>query len=159
MTMNEWLIEQERDGYLISTDPARIDVPAVHNFLASSYWASGLPLEVLTRSIAGSLCFGIYQGDHQVGFARVITDQATFAYLADVYVLEGHRGKGLAQWLLEVISAHPWLQGLRRFLLVTRDAHGLYEKAGFQPIAHVEGYMERRRPNPYLSEKSNAPTE
>ena len=131
-----------RAPYLISTDPARIDVPAVHAYLSGSYWAEGIPLALVTRSIAGSLPFGIYQGKDQVGFARVVTDRATFAYLADVYVLESHRGKGLSKWLMEVILAHPGLQGLRRFLLATRDAHGLYRLFGFTPLAKPEAFME-----------------
>jgi GNAT superfamily N-acetyltransferase len=106
-------------------------------------------MEVLTRAVAGSLCFGLYHGAEQVGFARVITDRATFAYLCDVYILEAHRGRGLGRWLMELVVAHPALQGLRRFVLVTRDAHRLYERFGFQPLARPEGYMEIYRPDVY----------
>ncbi|MFN7629184.1 MAG: GNAT family N-acetyltransferase [Pirellula sp.] len=106
-------------------------------------------MDVLTRAIDGSICFGLFFRDAQVGFARVITDRATFAYLCDVYVLPEYRGRGLARWLMEVVVAHPDLQGLRRFVLVTRDAHGLYEKFGFKPLARPEGYMELHRPNIY----------
>ena len=131
-----------RDPYMISTDRARIDRRLVHDFLASSYWARGIPAEVVNRSIEHSLCFGVYQGAAQVGFARVITDEATFAYLADVFILDGHRGRGLGKWLMEAILAYPDLQGLRRWSLVTRDAHGLYTQFGFAPLAHPERCME-----------------
>ncbi|MFO0455786.1 MAG: GNAT family N-acetyltransferase [Planctomycetota bacterium] len=123
----------------------------MHGFLSNSYWSQGLPLDVLKRAIAGSLCFGLYQGNAQVGFARVITDKATFAYLCDVFVLDSHRGKGLGRWIMEAVSSHPELQGLRRFVLVTRDAHGLYEKFGFRPLARPAGYMELHRPDVYSS--------
>jgi GNAT superfamily N-acetyltransferase len=121
----------------------------VHGFLSTSYWSPGLPIEVLRRAIAGSLCFGLYHGNAQVGFARVVTDKATFAYLCDVFVLEEHRGKKLGRWLMESVASHPDLQGLRRFVLVTRDAHGLYEQFGFRPLSRPEGYMELHRPDIY----------
>jgi len=141
--------EQYRDEFCVSSDPSRLDIAAIHGFLTSSYWSPGLPMDVLTRAIDGSICFGLFFRDAQVGFARVITDRATFAYLCDVYVLPEYRGRGLARWLMEVVVAHPDLQGLRRFVLVTRDAHGLYEKFGFKPLARPEGYMELHRPNIY----------
>jgi ribosomal protein S18 acetylase RimI-like enzyme len=150
------VIEAERNGYRLSTDPGRLDLVAVHRFLSTSYWAPGLPLEVLTRAVAGSLCFGVYHGREQVGFARVVTDQATFAYLCDVYVLEEHRDRGLGRWLMEAVTGHPSLQGLRRFVLITRDAHGLYERFGFRPLARPEGYMEVHRPNVYLGDTPGA---
>jgi GNAT superfamily N-acetyltransferase len=134
--------EWQRDEYTISTDPARIDLAAVHQYLTRSYWATGIPIELVARSIAGSLAFGIYHGTRQVGFARAITDRTTFAYLADVYVLEEYRRRGLSKWLMEVILAHPELQGLRRFLLATRDAHGLYAQYGFKPLKRPEAMME-----------------
>jgi GNAT superfamily N-acetyltransferase len=130
----------------ISTDPARIDGNAVHAFLTNSYWAQGIPLETVRRSIANSLCFGIYHAGRQVGFARVISDRATFAYLADVFVLESYRGRGLSRWLMECIMGHPDLQGLRRWMLATRDAHGLYRKYGFASIKSPERWMELHRP-------------
>ena len=133
----------KREGFTISTDPARLDRTLIHEFLADSYWAKGIPRETVDRSIEGALCFGLYQNDRQVGFARVITDRATFAYLADVFVLESHRGRGLAAWLMETILAHPDLQGLRRWMLLTRDAHPLYRKVGFTELAHPERVMER----------------
>ena len=131
-----------RGPYAISTDPERLDRALIRDFLAGSYWAKGIPREVVDRSIAGALCFGVYEGSSQVGFARVITDRATFAYLADVFVLESHRGRGLAAWLMEVIRAHPDLQDLRRWVLMTRDAHGLYRKFGFREIADAGRCME-----------------
>jgi len=132
----------ERDGFVISTDVERIDRDAVHEFLRNSYWARGIPRDVLERSIDHALCFGLYEGSRQVGFARVITDRATFAYLSDVYVLESHRHRGLAAWLMEVVLAHPELQGLRRWMLATNDAHPLYRKVGFRELAHPDRLME-----------------
>ncbi len=135
----EWL----RGPFSISTDPARLDRPLIHEYLSgSSYWAAGIPRETLERSIEGALCFGVYEGASQVGFARVITDRATFAYLADVFVLESHRGRGLGVWLMEAIRAHPELQGLRRWILMTRDAHGLYGKFGFRTLEDPGRCME-----------------
>ena len=141
--------EPVQDEYSISCDPARIDLAVVHGFLSTSYWSEGLPLEVLQRAITASLCFGVYHGGKQVGFARVVTDRATFAYLCDVFVLDAYRGQGLGRWLMEAVAAHPDLQGLRRMVLVTRDAHGLYEKFGFRPLARPAGYMELHRPDVY----------
>jgi GNAT superfamily N-acetyltransferase len=135
--------------YSISCDRDKLDLGTVHGFLSTSYWSPGLPIDVLRRAIAGSLCFGLYHGNAQVGFARVVTDKATFAYLCDVFVLEEHRGKKLGRWLMESVASHPDLQGLRRFVLVTRDAHGLYEQFGFRPLSRPEGYMELHRPDIY----------
>ena len=134
--------------YTITSDPRRMDIVAIHAFLSRSYWSPGVSIQVVERAIANSLAFGILRGDEQVGFGRVITDKATFAYLADVYVLEAHRGKGLAKRLLEAIQAHDDLQGLRRFLLATRDAHGLYAQFGFRELAHPTRMMERRNVPP-----------
>ena len=135
--------EWKREGFIISTDPARIDLDLVHGFLAGSYWAEGIPREVVRRSIEHSLCFGLYADRRQIGFARVVTDRATFAYLGDVFVLEAFRGRGLARWLLEVVQSHPELQGLRRWVLLTRDAHALYRQAGWSSLAAPDRYMER----------------
>ena len=143
--MTEW----RRDGLRISTDRSKLDREAIHEFLAGSYWATGIPRDVVDRSIDGALCFGVFEDGRQVGFARVITDSATFAYLADVYVLESHRGKGVAAWLMECILAHPDLQGLRRWMLLTRDAHPLYRKSGFRELAHPERVMELTFPGIY----------
>lgn len=133
----------------ITTDARRFDIAAIHAFLSGSYWSPGIPRSLVERAIANSLCFGALLGGEQVGFARVITDRATFAYLADVYVVEPHRGKGLARRLLDAIVAHPDLQGLRRTMLVTRDAHGLYERYGFAVAKSPERIMEIARPNAY----------
>lgn len=135
-------LEVSRDQFLISTDPDRLDIDAIHAYLTRSYWASGISRDLVQRSIQGSLCFGVYMEKAQIGFARVITDRAIFAYLADVYVLETYRGLGLAKWLMSVVMTHPDLQGLRRFMLVTRDAHGLYEQYGFRPIESPRRHME-----------------
>ncbi|HKQ58668.1 MAG TPA: GNAT family N-acetyltransferase [Candidatus Eisenbacteria bacterium] len=145
MASGEWT----RDGFTISTDPARIDVDLVHGFLTRSYWAEGIPREVVRRSIEHSLNFGVYEGASLVGFARVISDRATFAYLGDVFVLEAYRGRGLARWLLEVVHAHPELQNLRRWVLLTRDAHALYREAGYAPLSAPDRYMERWVPRIY----------
>jgi GNAT superfamily N-acetyltransferase len=134
----------------VATDPARIDLRTVHEFLTNSYWARGIPLEIVQRSIENSLCFGIYHGDRQVGFARVITDRATFAYLADVFILGPWRGRGLSKWLMECILAHPDLQGLRRWMLATQDAHNLYAQYGFSPLKAPERWMEIHRADVYF---------
>ena len=141
--------EWRRGEYLISTDRGRLDVPAIHAFLTAAYWAEGIPIEIVRRSIEHSLAFGLYHGERQIGFARVVTDYATFAYIGDVFVLEGYRGRGLARWLMEVIAAHPRLQGLRNWLLATRDAHVLYRTVGFAPLAIPERWMVRRFPDAY----------
>jgi GNAT superfamily N-acetyltransferase len=135
--------------YRISCDKAELDLHVIHGFLSQSYWARGVPIEVVRRSIENSLCFGVYRETEQVGFARVITDYATFAYLADVFVVEPHRGRGLGKKLVAAILAHPELQGLRRWMLVTRDAHELYRLAGFSALAHPERHMEITRPGIY----------
>lgn len=118
--------------YRVSTDPNELDLAAIHNYLSTdSYWAQEIPVAVVEKAIANSLCFGLYKENQQIGFARLVTDKATFAYLADVYVLEEHRGQGLSKWLMEVIQSHPDVQGLRRWMLMTRDAQGLYEQFGW----------------------------
>lgn len=136
-------------SYEVSEDKNRLDIDAIHQFLSHSYWAAGIPKEVLKRAIANSLCIGIYFGDTQVGFARLITDTATFAYLADVYVVESHRNKGLANLIMDHVESHPDLKGIRRKLLITRDAHGLYRKYGYTTPANPENILEIRLANPY----------
>src|SRR5947207_15125235 len=126
--------EWRRDPYIISTDKARLDITGIHGFLTWSYWSEGISMARVSKAIDNSLNFGLYKGDEQIGFARLVTDYATFAYLADVFVLEPYRGLGLSKWLMEVIVAHPELQGLRRWLLGTKDAHALYSKVGFTPL-------------------------
>jgi GNAT superfamily N-acetyltransferase len=134
--------EWRRGEYLISTDESRLNVELVQAFLKNTYWASGIPVEIVRRSIENSLVFGVYADDEQVGFARVVTDYATFAYLADVFVLEAHRGRGLGKWMMQVITSHPRLQGFRRWMLATRDAHELYRKYGFAELERPEIFME-----------------
>jgi ribosomal protein S18 acetylase RimI-like enzyme len=136
--------EWRREGYLVSTDPGRLNLGVIHSFLEGSYWARGVPLEVVGRSVENSLCFGLYRGDEQVGFARVVTDRATFAYLADVFVLKEHRGRELGKMLTEVVLSHPELQGLRRWILATADAHELYRRYGFSELGSPEIFMERK---------------
>ena len=142
-------MEWTKDDFSISTDKNKIDVAYVHRFLSSSYWAENIPLDVVERSIEGSLCFGVYHGEQQIGFARVITDEASFAYLCDVFIDEAYRGKGLSKWLMEAILAYPGLQGLRRFLLATRDAHGLYRQYGFSELTFTDRWMQIHWPNVY----------
>lgn len=134
--------EAQRDNFLISTDKTLIDHDAVVRFLANAYWAQGRPREVILRSIEHSICFGVYDGRRQVGFARVITDQATFAYLADVYIDAAYRGQSLGKWLVATIMAHPSLQRLRRWMLATQDAHALYRQFGWTELKSPERWME-----------------
>ncbi|MBB6098769.1 GNAT superfamily N-acetyltransferase [Deinobacterium chartae] len=136
--------------YTISSDPARLDLTVVHGYLSRSYWAQNIPFERVERAAKHSLCFGIYGPEGQVGFARVISDRATFAYLADVFVLEEARGQGLSKFLMRCVLAHPELQGLRRWMLMTQDAHGLYRQFGFTELAYPERGMEISRPGLYL---------
>lgn len=136
--------------YLISTDKSKLDISVIHGFLANeSYWAQNIPVSVVERSLAGSLCFGVYHQDKQVGFARLITDCTTFAYLADVFIAQEYRGKGLSKFLMRTIIAHPDLQGLRRWMLVTSDAHELYRQFGFTEVPNPEKMMQLHNPNPY----------
>ncbi len=145
MNTHEW----RRDAFCITTDPARGDVDAVHAFLSRSYWADGISKELVQRSIDQSIPFSLFDGDRLAAFARVVTDRATVAYLGDVFVLPEYRGRRLAVWLMECISAHPDLQGLRRWILLTRDAHSLYEKIGFTSLRAPERWMERWDPEVY----------
>ena len=135
--------------YTFSTDKAKLDVKVIHDFLSNSYWAKNIPIEIVKRSIENSLCFGVFHHNKQVGFARVVSDYATFGYLADVFISEEHRGKGLSKKLMEHIVAHPQLQGLRRFCLGTKDAHKLYEQFGFTVIKAPERFMEILHPDFY----------
>ncbi len=137
-------------GYEISTDQDRLDVEVVFRFLSEeSYWSPGIPRDVVERSINNSLCFGVYHGEAQVGFARIVTDKATFALVADVFIVEAHRGKGLSKWLLHEVMEHPDLQGLRRLLLLTSDAHSLYAQFGFTEIGNSWRFMEVLHPDVY----------
>ncbi|MCA1580457.1 MAG: GNAT family N-acetyltransferase [Acidobacteria bacterium] len=150
-------MEWTRGEFSISTDPARVDAAAAHEFLSRSYWAGGIPREFVDRAIDGSIAFAMFHEGRQIGFARVITDRSTYAYLSDVYVLEAWRGRGLALWLMETIRAHPDLQNLRRWMLSTRDAHPLYARAGFQPLAHPDRFMEISDPGLYARMSSDRP--
>jgi GNAT superfamily N-acetyltransferase len=134
--------EFRKGDFTVSTDRTLIDLDVVHGFLTECYWAKGIPREVVARSIENSLCFGLYTQGKQIGFARVISDYATYAYIGDVFVLEPFRGRGLGKWLMECIMQHPRLQGLRRWSLVTRDAHALYAQLGFTPLKNPQNYME-----------------
>jgi GNAT superfamily N-acetyltransferase len=143
-------MEWRRDGYEISDDPSRLDLDAVHRFLAGeSYWAGGIPRATLERAVANSLCFGVYRDGRQAGFARVISDRATYAYLCDVFVETAYRGGGVGKWLMECIVSHPDLQGLRRFCLMTRDAHELYRRYGFKALPDPARYLEIHSPDVY----------
>ena len=147
----EMVWSSARGALTLTTDPLEMDVAAVHAYLShESYWAAGIPLETVRRAMENSLCFAVLDGEEQVAFARVITDRATFAYLCDVYVVNGYRGRGIATWLIETIDSHPDLQGLRRWSLVTRDAHDLYSRHGFRAPADPGSYMERRDPDVYV---------
>lgn len=135
--------------YDVSADKQRLDVATIHEYLTQSYWSPGVPRAIVERAIEGSLCFGVFLQGKQVGFARVVTDQATFAYLADVFILKPHRGKGLSKRLMQFIFAHPDLQELRRFMLATKDAHGLYKQFGFTELSNPAHFMELHRPQVY----------
>jgi GNAT superfamily N-acetyltransferase len=146
-------MEWTKDDFLITTDKTKIDALYVHQFLSHSYWAEAIPIETVQRSIESSLCFSVVYLNHQVGFARVITDEATFAYLADVFIDENFRGRGLSKWLMEVIVNYSPLQGLRRFMLATRDAHGLYAQSGFTPLTNADRWMHIHHPDVYKNPK------
>jgi GNAT superfamily N-acetyltransferase len=142
----------EKDGYMITTDDAAMDVEVIHRYLSvESYWAKGIPTEVVKKSIANSLCFGVFYEGSQVGFARLVTDKATFAYLADVFILPAHRGKGLSKWLIQTMHAHPEVQTLRRWVLSTRDAHTLYEQFGWTRFTEdvSSRFMQKHNPDVY----------
>lgn len=146
-----------KDGYLISTDPDMLDIPMIHQYLTGeSYWANNIPVEVVQKSIANSFCFGVYHQHKQVGLARLVTDKATFAYLCDVFILKEHRGKGLSKWLLTTIHAHPDMQGLRRWMLGTRDAHSLYAQFGWTLVKEEQfaRFMQVHNPDVYNNTES-----
>jgi GNAT superfamily N-acetyltransferase len=138
-----------KDRFWITTDKSKLDIPFIHQFLTSSYWAMGISQEIVQRCVDGAVCFGVFHEDQQIGFARVVTDKASFGYLADVFIDEAWRGKGLSKWLMEVIIQHPDLQGFRRFLLATRDAHGLYRQFGFTDLNNPERWMQIHHPDVY----------
>lgn len=148
------LVEEHRGSLVISTDPSRLDLDAICGFLARSYWAADRPRDVIERSLRASLVFGIYEGKRQVGLARVVSDFATFAWVCDVFVDESYRGQGIGKWLMATILAHPELKNVRRQLLVTRDAHGLYRQFGFVELNEPQRWMEHL--TPYLEPAQQA---
>lgn len=155
--MPEAIIEERNGGFLISNDKEKLDIETIFNYLSKeSYWSKHIPMRIVKKSIENSMCFGIYDTtnkNRQIGFARVMGDQATYAYLADVFILTEYRGKGLSKWLMKFILAHPDLQGLRKFGLATLDAHGLYEQFGFKPLDKPERQMEIRNNSVYWEGK------
>jgi GNAT superfamily N-acetyltransferase len=138
-----------RDDYEISDAPERLDLDVIHGFLTDTYWSPGIARATVERALANSLCFGLYKAGAQIGLARFVTDRATFAWLADVFVLPPHRGQGLATWLVGTALTHPAFHGMRRMLLATRDQHALYARLGFVPLARPERFMEIHRPDVY----------
>lgn len=142
-------MEWTRGEFAVTCDRARFDIGVIHEFLATTYWAAGVPRTTVERAIEHSLCFALLTSGTQIGFARAITDRATFGYLADVFVLEPWRGRGLGEWLVSCVLAHPELANLRRWMLGTRDAHGLYARVGFTPLARPATFMERHDPEVY----------
>ena len=147
-------LSYQKGDFAVYTDPGKLDVAAIYGYLSRAYWSEGIPRDIVEKAIANSLCFGLFRDSDQIGFARVVTDRATYAYLCDVYVLEEFRGKGLGVWLMECVMSHPDLQGLRRFSLATRDAHGLYEKFGFAELKKPESQMETVHHGIYLRPQS-----
>jgi GNAT superfamily N-acetyltransferase len=144
-------------AYKLSTDKSRLDITVIHRFLSEeSYWAKDIPLQTVERIVAHSLCFGLYDGEIFIGFARMITDITSYAYLADVFILPEYRGKGLSKWMMQCILEHPDLQGLRRIMLATRDAHGLYAQFGFTSLDTPERFMQLHRPNVYQTDVSQS---
>ena len=144
--------QAQKENFLISTDPAKLNADVIYHYLSEeSYWAKGIPREVVEKSITNSLCFGLYNNSEQIGFARLVTDKATFAYLADVFVLPAFRGQGLSKWMMQTIHAHPELQHLRRWWLGTKDAHGLYEQFGWTRITDdvAKRFMQKHNPDVY----------
>jgi GNAT superfamily N-acetyltransferase len=144
-------IDARRGDFAISTERSLLDLDSIHAYLSRSYWSPNLPRSVMEKGFEHSICFGVYRASEQVGFARVITDRATFAYLADVFILPAFQGRGLGKWLMEIVLGHRDLQGLRRFLLATRDAHDLYRRFGFTPIDEPSRLMQIHKPDPYAS--------
>jgi GNAT superfamily N-acetyltransferase len=132
-----------KDTFAISDEPERLQLEVIVDYLARAYWSNQRPRVVIEKSLQHSLCFGVYENETQIGFARVVTDHATFAYLADVFILESHQGHGLGKWLVQTILEHPELQGLRRWILATRDAHGLYAQFGFAALENPDRYMTK----------------
>ena len=145
----------QKESFQITTDKTRLDIGYIHHYLSNeSYWSPGIPREIVQKAIEGSLCFGLFDGTEPIGFGRVITDSATFAYLADVFVAENYRGRGLGKWLISVILNHPDLQSIRSWMLMTRDAHSLYSGYGFKPLEDPSKLMRRHHPDAYKKQIS-----
>ncbi len=142
-------INTTKEDYVISTDQSLLDIDVIHNYLQTSYWAANRSKEKTITAIEHSICFGLYQNKKQIGFARVLTDFSVTSYICDVFILEEHRGKGLSKWLMQTMLSHPELQGLRRWILATKDAHGLYEQFGFHSLKYPERWMELPATNAY----------
>ncbi len=142
-------MEWKKDNYTVSTDKNNLNVSVIHNYLKNSYWSPGIPKSTVKKSIDNSLTFGLFDGEKQIGFAKMITDYATFAYLADVFVIDEYKGQGLGKWMMTCVMSHPDLQGLRRIMLATRDAQKLYEKFGFTPLHNPDRFMQLWKPNVY----------
>jgi GNAT superfamily N-acetyltransferase len=151
------MIDTESQEITVTTEPSRLDLDAIHGYLTRSYWARGISRDLVARAMAHSLCFGAFAGERQIGFARVVSDRATFAYLCDVFVLESHQGRGVGKRLMAAVMAHPDLQGLRRLALFTRDAHGLYRQYGFRETRFADRFMEAFNDRPYDPGSSTAP--
>jgi len=147
-----FIVDYYKGAYYISTSKEKLDIGYIHRFLSGSYWAENIPLEIVKKSIEHSICFGVYEGNRQLGFARVVTDYATFGYLADVFIDEDYRGRGLSKWLMEIIMGHPQLQGFRTWQLATRDAHGLYARFGFAIPDKPERIMRISVPDIYKND-------
>ncbi|MGE5123129.1 MAG: GNAT family N-acetyltransferase [Acidobacteriaceae bacterium] len=152
-------MEWHKENYTISTDKARLDLGMIHHFLyTTAYWSVGRPMDMVRKSIDNSLCFGVYDGDNQVGFARLVTDYATFGWICDVFIQASYRGRGLGKWLVECIMDHPEIKGLRRVILSSRDAHAFYQKAGgFQHLQYPDNWMEKFTDTPFRKTKKPAP--
>ncbi|WP_100643711.1 GNAT family N-acetyltransferase [Alteromonas facilis] len=148
------MVHASRDGFFITTEQAKFDMDVIHRFISNSYWAEGMPRALLEKAVKNSWCFAVLTSDNTlIGFARLITDKATFAYLADVFILPDYRGKGLSKWLVDTIVSQPEVKGLRRMMLATYDAHSLYEQYGFKPIERVETLMQIWQPDIYKEKK------
>jgi GNAT superfamily N-acetyltransferase len=150
-------MDWQKEHFIISDEKEKLDAEYIHHYLSNkSYWAENIPLETVKRSIDGSICFGMYDDGKQIGFARVVTDKATFGYLADVFIDENYRAQGLSKWLMEIIMTYPDLQGLRRWMLGTRDAHSLYEKFGFEPLENPKRIMHIYNADVYKKRLGNS---
>ena len=152
--MDSEFFEEKKDGFIISTDKSRLDMNVIFDYLSNrSYWAKGIRMDMVKRAAENSICFGVYENDKQIGYARVVTDKATIGYIGDVFILKTHRGRGLSKWLMECILKHPELQGFRRWILLTKDAHGLYKQFGFNEPEEPATYMELRKKDVYKKDK------